>query len=94
MISCVTKRRVNKLNYVPIHLLGRKPVYVPNVLSGAVIGEFRFFKRKKIKKSQANVKKNHVYLNFIPRVIFSSIFAILLLFHMLMSLEVRTEGEN
>ena len=55
-----------------------------------MVSEFRFFQKKMKKKNMANLE-NHVYLYFGSHMIFSSIFGMLLLFHMfstLMSLEV------
>ena len=74
---------------MPMHQLGRNLVYMQNFrLIGAMVSEFRFFKKKKMKKSTTNL----MFTCISHPVRYSHPFCMQLLFHMfstLMSLEDR-----
>ena len=87
---------------MPMHWFGRKPVYMQNFrFIGAMVSEFRFFKKKKKMKKKKKKKKNmdNLIKSCLPVFrtsydIFIRFFCMLLLFHVfstLMSLKVRLD---
>ena len=87
IISCFTRSKIiNEINELTKKLYAyalawkKTGLHAKFQVHWCYVSEFRFFKNKKKMKTTTTICENHVYLYFVPRVVFHPFFCMLLLF--------------